>query len=113
VLAAYVTFDAVKSLILREAPTRASSESCSRRCRSSCAVARRAKRTSRAINSRAMMAEASQTQLCVPSAILLAGLGLNALFGWWWADPVAAGHGADHGNEGREALRGDECTCHS
>jgi divalent metal cation (Fe/Co/Zn/Cd) transporter len=24
------------------------------------------------------------------SAILLAGLGLNALLGWWWADPVAA-----------------------
>jgi divalent metal cation (Fe/Co/Zn/Cd) transporter len=22
--------------------------------------------------------------------ILLGGLGLNALFGWWWADPVAA-----------------------
>jgi len=21
---------------------------------------------------------------------VLVGLGLNALFGWWWADPVAA-----------------------
>jgi len=29
--------------------------------------------------------------LCVwLSVILLIGLGLNALFGWWWADPVAA-----------------------
>ena len=22
--------------------------------------------------------------------MVLAGIGLNALFGWWWADPVAA-----------------------
>ena len=32
-----------------------------------------------------------QTDLCLYlSAILLAGLLLNAVFGWWWADPVAA-----------------------
>jgi divalent metal cation (Fe/Co/Zn/Cd) transporter len=24
------------------------------------------------------------------SAIVLGGLALNALFGWWWADPIAA-----------------------
>jgi divalent metal cation (Fe/Co/Zn/Cd) transporter len=24
------------------------------------------------------------------SVVILAGLALNALFGWWWADPVAA-----------------------
>ena len=41
--------------------------------------------------SSALTAEARQTVLCTYlSAILLAGLGLNALFGWWWADPAAA-----------------------
>jgi divalent metal cation (Fe/Co/Zn/Cd) transporter len=41
------------------------------------------------------------------SAILLGGLGLNALFGWWWADPVAAlGMAPFIGWEGRQALRG-------
>lgn len=42
------------------------------------------------MGSRALEADASETTLCVwLSAILLAGLGLNALFGWWWADPLA------------------------
>lgn len=36
-------------------------------------------------------ADATQTALCTYlSAILLGGLLLNALVGWWWADPVAA-----------------------
>jgi divalent metal cation (Fe/Co/Zn/Cd) transporter len=62
-----------------------------------------------------MQAEATQTQLCMYlSAILLAGLGLNALFGWWWADPVAALVMVPIiGNEGVEALRGEECDCHT
>lgn len=43
------------------------------------------------MGSRAVTADATETTLCVwLSAILLAGLGLNALFGWWWADPMAA-----------------------
>src|SRR4030095_6502516 len=52
----------------------------------------RAKRKlARGINSGALMADSKQTELCTYlSAILLAGLLLNALFGWWWADPVAA-----------------------
>lgn len=52
----------------------------------------RAKRTvGIALGSRALTAEATQTSLCMwLSAILLVGLGLNALVGWWWADPVAA-----------------------
>lgn len=37
------------------------------------------------------MADAKETFVCsYLSLTLLAGLGLNALFGWWWADPVAA-----------------------
>ncbi len=43
------------------------------------------------LGSRALHADAVQTDLCMYlSAIVLVGLGLNALLGWWWADPVAA-----------------------
>lgn len=44
-----------------------------------------------ALRSAAMKADARQTDFCVYlSEILLVGLMLNATFGWWWADPVAA-----------------------
>lgn len=50
------------------------------------------------------------------SAILLAGLGLNALFGWWWADSAAALIMVPIIiKEGIEALRGEVCCereCH-
>jgi divalent metal cation (Fe/Co/Zn/Cd) transporter len=43
------------------------------------------------INSRALEAESRETLICsYLSAALLLGLGANALFGWWWADPIAA-----------------------
>jgi cation diffusion facilitator family transporter len=43
------------------------------------------------IGSRALEAESRETLVCsYLSAALLVGLGANALFGWWWADPVAA-----------------------
>ena len=43
------------------------------------------------LGSRAAQAEARQTDVCAwLSAALLIGLGAHALFGWWWADPVAA-----------------------
>jgi divalent metal cation (Fe/Co/Zn/Cd) transporter len=48
-------------------------------------------RVSRGLASGALRADAGQTIVCsVLSAITLAGLGLNAAFGWWWADPAAA-----------------------
>lgn len=51
-------------------------------------------RTKRALapvlGSQAAVSEAKQTSLCaVLSGVLLVGLGLNAVFGWWWADPTA------------------------
>lgn len=53
-------------------------------------LARAKRRVATAIESGALEADARQTDLCFYlSAILLAGLGLNAAFGWWWADPVA------------------------
>jgi divalent metal cation (Fe/Co/Zn/Cd) transporter len=43
------------------------------------------------MKSQALRAEAKQTSLCAYlSVIALAGVVLNAGFGWWWADPVAA-----------------------
>jgi divalent metal cation (Fe/Co/Zn/Cd) transporter len=43
------------------------------------------------INSPRLEAESRETLVCsYLSATLLLGLGAHALFGWWWADPVAA-----------------------
>jgi len=53
-------------------------------------LARAKRRLAPALGSQAAASEADQTMLCaLLSAVLLAGLGLNALVGWWWADPVA------------------------
>src|SRR6266849_2352435 len=44
-----------------------------------------------AINSPALKGDAACGVVCVyMAATLLAGLVLQAVFGWWWADPVAA-----------------------
>jgi divalent metal cation (Fe/Co/Zn/Cd) transporter len=44
-----------------------------------------------ALGSQAVSADAQQTSLCaLLSGVLIVGVGLNTLFGWWWADPVAA-----------------------
>lgn len=115
-LAAWVAINAGKSLYLREAPE----ESLPGIALAAASVtvmpllARAKRRVALAIDSRAMKAEATQTQLCAwLSAILLAGLALNAAFGLWWADPIAALVMAPIiANEGREALRGDVCECH-
>lgn len=54
------------------------------------AIARAKRRVAPVLGSRAAAAEATQTDLCTAlSAALLVGLGLNLLYGWWWADPVA------------------------
>ena len=114
-LSAYVAFDAVKALVRQEAP----SESFVGIALAAVSVivmpllVRAKRRVADAISSRALHAEATQTQLCMYlSAILLVGLGLNAAFGWWWADPIAALVMVPIiANEGREALRGDTCEC--
>lgn len=42
------------------------------------------------LNSRALLADAKETLACTYlSGTVLAGLAANALFGWWWADPIA------------------------
>jgi divalent metal cation (Fe/Co/Zn/Cd) transporter len=48
-------------------------------------------RTGREMGSRALVADAVETWVCsYLSLALLAGVGLHSLFGWWWADAVAA-----------------------
>jgi divalent metal cation (Fe/Co/Zn/Cd) transporter len=48
-------------------------------------------RTARALGSQALEADSKETFVCAYlSLALLLGLALNALLGWWWADPVAA-----------------------
>jgi divalent metal cation (Fe/Co/Zn/Cd) transporter len=54
-------------------------------------LSRAKRRIAIALGSRALTADATQTNLCAYlSAIALAGLFLIAALGWWWADPVAA-----------------------
>src|SRR5437899_736247 len=54
-------------------------------------LSRAKRKVGRALSSAAMHADAKQTEFrTYLSAILLAGLLLNALLGWWWADPAAA-----------------------
>src|SRR5207244_450062 len=61
------------------------------------------------LGSRALRADAHETIVCAwLSTTTLLGLGLNALLGWWWADPVAAlGMLPLIVREGIEAWRGD------
>lgn len=69
------------------------------------------RRTGRELGSRSAVADSTQTLLCTYlSAVLLAGLALNSLFGWSWADPIAALVIAGVAvREGRAAWRGDAC----
>ena len=48
-------------------------------------------KTGREMGSRALVADSKETWVCsYLSLALLLGVGLNAAFGWWWADPVGA-----------------------
>ena len=69
------------------------------------------RRAGRELGSRSAVADSKQTLLCTYlSAVLLVGLLLNSLFGWSWADPIAAlVIAAVAVREGLEAWRGDEC----
>ena len=69
------------------------------------------RRAGRELGSASAVADSKQTLLCTYlSAVLLVGLALNSLFGWSWADPIAAlVIAAVAVKEGREAWRGDAC----
>src|SRR5216683_3073034 len=54
-------------------------------------LARGKLRVAASLGSRALRADAHETIVCAwLSVTTLLGLGLNAVLGWWWADPVAA-----------------------
>jgi divalent metal cation (Fe/Co/Zn/Cd) transporter len=92
-LSGYVAYDSLDSLARREPPAR-SLPGIMIAVGSMVAMpllSRAKRQVSVSLGSAAMAADARQADFCVYlSAILLAGLGLNALFGLWWADPVAA-----------------------
>jgi divalent metal cation (Fe/Co/Zn/Cd) transporter len=69
------------------------------------------RRAGRELGSRSAVADSKQTLLCTYlSAVLLVGLALNSLFGWSWADPLAAlVIAAIAVREGAQAWRGDGC----
>jgi divalent metal cation (Fe/Co/Zn/Cd) transporter len=54
-------------------------------------LARAKRRASARLQSNALHADSHQSDICAYlSILLLVGLALNALLGWWWADPAAA-----------------------
>lgn len=120
VLAIYVAFDSIKSLWKQETPA----ESLPGIALAAISLVvmpllvRAKRKVARGIRSNALMADSKQTELCTYlSAILLGGLLLNALLGWWWADPVAALVMVPIiAKEGIEALQGETCgdegACH-
>lgn len=114
-LAAYVAFDCIKTLWLREAPQRSLPGIILAAVSlvGMPLLARAKRRVAAGIGSRALHADSRQTDLCAYlSAILLGGLVLNAVLGWWWADPLAGLVMTPIiANEGREALRGKSCEC--
>jgi divalent metal cation (Fe/Co/Zn/Cd) transporter len=92
-LSAYVAYESIFDLVSRKAPEH-SLPGIILACVSLIVmpVLSRAKRdVGNRLGSAAMRADAKQTDFCVYlSALLLVGLLLNALLGWWWADPAAA-----------------------
>ena len=114
-LALYILFDAGKAILFQEAPDR----SIPGIIVAGLSVivmpllARAKRRVAAGIGSRAMMADSKQADFCAYlSAILLGGLLLNALFGWWWADPVAALVMVPIiAKEGLDSMKGKACGC--
>jgi divalent metal cation (Fe/Co/Zn/Cd) transporter len=112
-LAGYVTVESVRALIGAERPDHSSVglvlAAVSLAVMPVLSAAQR--RTGRELGSRSAVADSKQTLLCTYlSAVLLVGLAVNSLFGWWWADPVAAlVIAAVAVKEGRDAWRGDTC----
>jgi peptide-methionine (S)-S-oxide reductase len=116
-LATWVGFEAASSLLARESPD----ESIVGIGLAAVSLlvmpilARAKRKVAVSLGSKALEADSRQTDVCAYlSAILLVGLVLNALLGWWWADPVAALAMVPLiGTEGFRALRGEECAdCH-
>jgi divalent metal cation (Fe/Co/Zn/Cd) transporter len=114
-LAAYVTFESVRALLSGHdpdpSPVGIGLAAASLVIMPFLSWAQR--RTGRSLGSNAVVADSTQTLLCTYlSAVLLAGLVLNATLGWSWADPIAGlVIAAVAVREGLEAWRGEGCAC--
>jgi divalent metal cation (Fe/Co/Zn/Cd) transporter len=112
-LAAYIAYESISTLIRQEMPER----SIPGIVIAALSVvimpmlARAKRRVAAGLGSGAMHADSRQTDFCTYlSAILLGGLLLNAVAGWWWADPVAGLVMVPIiAKEGVEGLRGKAC----
>jgi divalent metal cation (Fe/Co/Zn/Cd) transporter len=112
-LAAYVGVEALRALLAHEVPA-ASWVGIGLAVVTAITMpllARAKARVGDALSSSATKGEGRQNMLCAYlSVALLLGLGANALFGLWWADPVTALVIAGVAiKEGRESWRGDSC----
>lgn len=118
-LALYIFYESGSALIRRDAPER----SIPGIIVASASVivmpllARAKRRVAAGIGSGAMTADSRQADFCTYlSAILLGGLLLNAVWGWWWADPAAGLVMVPIiAKEGVDGIRGkaccDDCRC--
>jgi divalent metal cation (Fe/Co/Zn/Cd) transporter len=112
-LAAYVTFESVRSLTGAETAAHSTVgivlAAVSLVVMPFLSFAQR--RAGRELGSASAVADSKQTLLCTYlSGVLLVGLLVNSLFGWSWADPlVALVIAAVAVKEGREAWRGHHC----
>ena len=116
-LALYVAYDAAVTLWRREHPERsiAGIAIAAASVVVMPVLARAKRKVAMQLASTTLDSEATQTSLCAYlSAIVLAGVTLNWLLGWWWADPVAAlAMVPIIGREGVEAFRTDGTCTHS
>jgi divalent metal cation (Fe/Co/Zn/Cd) transporter len=113
VLAAYVSFEALRDLFLVDSEADESRVGIALAAASLAVMPLLAwakRRTADQLQSPTLRADATETLLCSwLSLALLVGLGLNAAVGWWWADPLAALAIAGLAvHEGLEAIRGDD-----
>ncbi len=114
-LAAYVAYDSITTLVKREEPDGSvvGVVLLSMSVIVMPLLARAKRRVAGGLGSSALTADATQTSLCAYlSVIALAGVALNTLLGWWWADPAAAlAMVPIIVKEGWEGLRGETaCT---
>jgi len=112
-LSAYIAYESVSDLISRKAPE----HSIPGIILASVSLlvmpilSRAKKRVGKELGSAAMNADARQTDFCMYlSAILLVGLLLNTVLGWWWADAAAALIMVPIiAKEGFDGVKGKEC----
>ena len=115
VLAAYIAIEATRSLIGSDEPATSwvgiGLAAFTAATMPPLAIAKA--RVGAKLNSSATTSEGRQNMLCAYLSLgLLAGLGANALLGWWWADPVTAlAIAAIAVREGRDAWRGEDPAC--